>query len=296
MINANNAPIAPSELIITSKGTIYHLDLAPHQLASTIITVGDPDRVQEVSKHFDRIEHRAQHREFVTHTGYIGSKRISVVSTGIGPDNIDIVLNEMDALVNINFETRTIKEEITSLNIIRLGTCGGLQAGVDTDGLVVSTYAIGMDNLLHYYVHESNDDEAQLLQSFLQHTDLLDKPVRPYIAKGSTTLAGHFTDGYIHGITATCPGFYGPQGRILRAERTYPDLLDRLASFRKDDLSILNFEMETSAIYGLGKLLGHQCLSISTVVANRARKTFSSDGAKAVNHMIELSLGVIEYI
>lgn len=293
MHTAPAATIAASELILTSKGTIYHLDLAPEQLADTVITVGDPNRVGEVSKYFDSVEERAEHREFVTHTGYIGKKRISVVATGIGPDNIDIVLNELDALVNIDFKTRTVNEHKKSLSIIRLGTSGALQADIPVDSLVVSSFAIGLDNLLHYYQHSANPDEAYILNEFIRHSSLNGKPVWPYIAEGSIRLRNHFSDGYTHGITVTCPGFYGPQGRVLRGPVAFPNLIDALGTFSSRQHRITNFEMETSAIYGLGKLLGHQCLSISTIVANRVQQTFSSDGAAAVDRMIRKSLEII---
>ncbi len=289
----NINPIGSSELIITPKGHIYHLDLAPEHIAPTIITVGDPDRVKEVSKYFDAVTHTAQHREFVTHTGTIGGKPISVVSTGIGPDNIDIVFNELDALVNIDFATRTIKEQKTALNIIRMGTCGTLQADVPVESLVASSYALGLDNLMHYYMLENNPDESFILNAFNQHTNLKAKHIIPYIAEGAIALRKHFGSDYIHGITATCPGFYGPQGRTLRVPLAFPHLLDALASFRHQDLKIVNFEMETSAMYGLGRVLHHKVLSISTVVANRANKTFCKDGNAAVDHMIRKTLDVI---
>lgn len=293
-MSLQNAAIAPSELIITEKGHIYHLDLAPEMLADTVLTVGDPDRVKEVSKYFDRIEYRAQHREFVTHTGYIGTKSVSVVSTGIGPDNIDIVLNELDALVNIDFSTRMIKQEKKQLSIIRLGTSGSLQADVPVDSFVASSFAIGLDNLMHYYVHENNPDESFMLDEFRQHTGLSGKAIVPYVAEGAIRLRNHFDAGYVHGITVTCPGFYGPQGRVLRGHIALPHLIDALGTFSSRQHRITNFEMETSAIYGLGKLLGHHCLSISAIVANRVQKTFSKDGSAAVEAMIRKSLEVVE--
>ena len=290
--------IGASELIITPKGNVYHLDLHPDQLADTVITVGDPDRVDAVSKYFDHIEHKAQHREFVTHTGRIGNKRMSVVSTGIGPDNIDIVLNELDALVNIDFNTRTINTEKRSLSIIRLGTSGALQADIPVDSFVASSFAIGLDNLMHYYVHENNPDESFMLGEFCQHIAMTGKTIVPYLAEGSIRLRKHFTDadGYHSGITVTCPGFYGPQGRVLRGQIAYPNLIDALGSFQSRDHRVTNFEMETSAIYGLGKMLGHHCLSISTIVANRVLQQFSADGAAAVDRMIRTSLAIIEKI
>ncbi len=288
--------IGESELIITPKGCIYHLDVHPDEIAGTVITVGDPGRVPEVSKHFDRVEHKKAHREFVTHTGYIGNKRISVVSSGIGPDNIDITLNELDALVNIDFETREPKAQQQSLNIIRLGTSGSLQEDIPVDSLVASSFGIGLDNLLHYYRFENNADELFLLNAFSQHTHLTGNPVQPYIAEGSIRLLNHFTGDYIHGITVTCPGFYAPQGRKLRLPLAFPTLVDTLSTFESGAHRITNFEMETSAIYGLGKLMGHHCLSVNTIVANRQAKTFSKDAASAVENMIRKSLEIIAAI
>lgn len=289
-------PIGESELILTDKGTIYHLDLAPEQMADTIITVGDPGRVASVSKYFDRIEHKASHREFITHTGYVGNKRISVVSTGIGPDNIDIVLNELDALANINFQSRLPKQQIKSLTVIRLGTSGSLQSDVPVDSLVASTYGIGLDNMLHYYQYENNAEELNLLSELEQQTTLKNPVIKPYIAKGSQFLCDHFTENFVQGITVTCPGFFGPQGRVLRAAIAFPGLIDSLTSFQSDANRITNFEMETSAIYGLGKILGHQCLSINTIIANRVQKTFSSHADVSIDKMIKTSLEIIEKI
>ena len=288
--------IAESEFILNSRGAVYHLNVRPEELANTIITVGDPDRVKEVSKHFDRVEHRLQHREFVTHTGYVGNKRISVVATGIGPDNIDIVLNELDAVVNIDFETRTIKPDLTSLHIIRLGTSGALQGDIPVDGFVVSTHGLGIDNLLHFYRHDHNEEEKQLLQAFITHTQSQDSLSYPYITGAGSQLLKHFVEGYHHGITVTCPGFYGPQGRVLRLGLSNPALIDQLTKFQFGQHRITNFEMETSAIYGLGKMMGHQCLSISAIVANRVKKEFSKDGGAAVEGLIKKSLEIISRI
>lgn len=288
--------IAESEFILNSRGAVYHLNVRPEELANTIITVGDPDRVKEVSKHFDKVEHTLQHREFITHTGYIGNKHISVVSTGIGPDNIDIVINELDALVNIDFETRTIKPNLTSLHIIRLGTSGALQASIPVDGFVVSTHGLGIDNLLHFYRHDNNEEEKQLLQAFITHTQSQDSLSYPYITGAGSQLLKHFVEGYYHGITVTCPGFYGPQGRVLRLGLSNPALIDQLTQFQFGQHRITNFEMETSAIYGLGKMMGHQCLSISAIVANRVKKEFSKDGGAAVESLIRKSLEIISTI
>jgi uridine phosphorylase len=295
-MNQKLQPIENSELIITERGTVYHIDLAPENLANTIITVGDPDRVKEVSKYFDTMLHTARHREFVTHTGLIGTKQISVISTGIGPDNIDIVLNEVDALKNIDFSTRLVKEDKTTLSIFRLGTCGSLQADVPVESLVVSAYALGLDNLMHFYNAQNTDEELAILADFNSHTGLPAKHVMPYVAGSSISLRKHFGSNFTHGITATCPGFYGPQGRVLRAPLAFPHLIDALSSFQSNNNRIVNFEMETSAIYGLGKILGHKCLSISTVVANRSNKTFCKNSSVAVDNMIRKSLEIIAAI
>jgi uridine phosphorylase len=289
-------PIGASEMIINERGAIYHLNVRPDQIADTIITVGDPDRVAEVSKHFDRVEHICAHREFITHTGYVGNKRISVLSTGIGPDNIDIALNEVDALVNIDFETRTIKEQKKSVAIIRMGTCGSLQGEVGVDQLVAGTHGLGIDNLLHFYNLQNNEEEKAILSAFESHTQINSHKVFPYIASASAGLIKHFTQGYNHGITVTCPGFYGPQGRILRMPLAMPNLVDQMTSFKYGNHHIANFEMETSAIYGLCNILGHQCLSINVIVANRVKKEYSKDMGQAVNNMIQKSLAIIENI
>lgn len=285
--------IAESELILNQRGAIYHLDLKPGEIAKTIITVGDPHRVAKVSRHFDSIEVKAEHREFITHTGYIGKKRITVISTGIGPDNIDIVLNELDALVNIDFEKRTIRDQPAILNIIRVGTSGSLQPDIPVDSFVASTHGLGLDNLLNYYRLEQNDQEKQLLHSFVTHTQMHGQTTMPYVTGGSASLLKHFISDFHHGITVTCPGFYGPQGRVLRLGIKNPDLIDRLTQFRFGQHLISNFEMETSAIYGLGKLLGHHCLSLSAIVANRIQQKFSADGNKLVEKLIEKTLDTI---
>ncbi|HEU4901241.1 MAG TPA: nucleoside phosphorylase [Flavisolibacter sp.] len=285
--------IEESELIINSRGAIYHLDLRPEELAHTVITVGDPDRVAAVSKYFDSVEIKRQHREFVTHTGRLGNKRISVVSTGIGPDNIDIVLNELDALVNIDFDTRLIKSSLTHLDIIRVGTSGSLQADIPVDSFVASTHGLGLDNLLHYYRLEHNEQDIQLLQSFITNTQLHAQISHPYISLASGNLLKNFVDGFHQGITVTCPGFYGPQGRVLRLGIKNPELINRLTEFRFGPYRIANFEMETSAIYGLGKLLGHHCLSLSAIVANRIAKEFSKDSATTIDLLIQKTLETI---
>lgn len=288
-----NKRIAESELIINSRGAVYHLDVRPEELAHTIITVGDPDRVPAVTKHFDKIEHKSQHREFVTHTGYIGNKRLSVVSTGIGTDNIDIVLNELDALVNIDFQTRLVKDQLTSLQVIRLGTSGALQDSIPVDSFVVSSHGLGLDNLMAYYAFENTTEEKQLLEAFRGQVMLQPGGANPCLFTAGEDLRQRFTDGFHTGITVTCPGFYAPQGRMLRGPLSNPNLIDNLTGFSYEGHRITNFEMETSAIYGMGRVLGHQCLSVSAIVANRIRQEFSKDGGAAVEALIQKGLGII---
>ena len=288
--------IEESELIINARGAIYHIDLRPDELATKIFLVGDPGRVPVVSKYFDRIEIKQQHREFVSHTGFIGSERFTVLSTGIGTDNIDIVMNELDALVNIDFTTRTIKPVLTKLQIIRLGTSGSLQKEIPVDSLVASTHGLGIDNLLNFYRVELQGAELEILQAFNTHTQMHQQFAHPSIASASTHLLKYFTKDFFNGITITCPGFYGPQGRILRLGLRQPNLIERLTTFHFGPYRISNFEMETSAIYGLGQMLGHQCLSLNAIVANRITKTFSTDGLLAVERLIEKSIGVVRTI
>lgn len=284
--------IAESELIITPRGAVYHLDLTPDEMAKTVITVGDPGRVSEVSKHFDSIQVKKHHREFISHTGYIGKKRITVLSSGIGPDNIDIVMNELDALANIDLSTREIKNKLTPLNIIRVGTSGSLQADVPVDSFVASTHGLGIDNLLNFYRLEQNDEEKQLIHSFVTHTQMHGQMSYPYISSAAASLIKHFVKDFHQGITVTCPGFYGPQGRVLRLGVRYPQLVDRLTDFRFGQHRITNFEMETSAIYGLGKLLGHNCLAVNAIVANRVKKEFSKDSKTTIENLITKTLEI----
>ncbi len=288
--------IEDSELFINSRGAVYHLDALPGEIAHTIILVGDRDRVKEISKYFDRIEVKCKHREFITHTGYIGRKRISVVATGIGPDNIDIVMNELDAVVNIDLETRTIKPQLTPLNIIRFGTSGSLQADIPVNSFVVSTHGLGIDNLLNFYCSENNDEEKSILQQFIAHTQLNSQVSQPYISTASASVIKHFVEGFQHGITVTCPGFFGPQGRVLRLGLTNPELINRLTYFRLGNHRITNFEMETSAIYGLGKLLGHHCLSINVIITNRLTKKFTENIHESVEKLIQQALPILENI
>ena len=285
--------IPPSELIINPDGSIYHIKLRPEDVGDFIITVGDPGRVEVVSKYFDEIVAKKSKREFVSHIGRVGSKRITVISTGIGPDNIDIVLNELDALVNIDLEKREVKEELRSLKIIRLGTSGCLQSDIPVDHMLFSAFGMGLDNLLYFYDFANNAAEAQLRADFSLFLDesQISLPVNPYFVQGSQRLLEGLARKDYQGVTITAPGFYAPQGRQLRApSHLSKEFLQKLATFRSEHIRITNFEMETSAIYGLSRLLKHEALSCNIVLANRARNTFSQDPASAIDRMVSTVL------
>ena len=283
--------IAPSELILNPDGSIYHLNLKPEHIADTVIFVGDQNRVPKVSKHFDNIEFDLQKREFRTITGTYKGKRITVISTGIGPDNIDIVLNEIDALVNIDLENRTIKQERRQLDIIRIGTSGSLQNDIPVDSFVMGRYGLGLDGLLHSY-EADHIFEKEIEDAFIKHTQWNQNKARPYIVKGSDVLAKKLQSEQVFtGFTVTAPGFYGPQGRVLRIPLQDAGLNKKLDSFSFNGIRATNLEMETSAIYGLACLLGHNALSMNAIIANRANGTFSSDPYKAVENLIAYTLG-----
>lgn len=276
-----------SELILHRNGSIYHLALRPEQVAPLLITVGDPERVPKVSRYFDRIESRVRKREFVTHTGWLGSTRLSVISTGIGTDNVDIVLNELDALFNIDLAERQPKAVLTPLTLIRIGTTGGLQAEVPVDSWVASSAAFGLDGLLHFYDAPAMQHHPAV-GALRQHcAGQWDFPLSPYFAEGDSGLLRTFEPGFQQGITATNSGFYGPQGRRLRAAVAQPAYLDVLQKFDFQGSKILNLEMETAAIYGLANLLGHRAVSLSAVLANRAAGTFSRQAERTVRLLIE---------
>lgn len=284
-------PIAESELILNSDGSVYHLQLCENEIADTIITVGDPDRVKEVSKHFDKIEVRKKNREFVSHTGYSGKKRITVISTGIGTDNIDIVLTELDALANVDFKTRLIKKEKKVLQIIRIGTSGSLQSDIQVDSFLASSYGLCLDNLLHFYQPKLTNFELNLANEFSKMVLTKNSKIHPLVISASKDLMEVFTSDKVHtGITVTCPGFYGPQGRVVRNKLAYPNLIDNLNAFQFKNLRITNFEMETSAIYGMARMMGHQAISLNAIVANRVLKQFSKNGHKAVQKLIKFAL------
>ncbi|WP_304335864.1 nucleoside phosphorylase [Capnocytophaga leadbetteri] len=283
--------IKESELILNPDGSIYHLNLRPEQVADTIILVGDPNRVPRVSAYFDTIEFSTQKREFCTHTGTYKGKRLTALSTGIGPDNIDIVINELDALFNIDLHTRKPKERLTSLNIVRFGTSGSLQADIPVDSFVLSSHGLGMDNMLHAYKDAPNVREIAMEEAFMAHTQWNTDKGRPYIVGCGETLKQRLlTDKVFEGITGTAPGFYGPQGRMLRLPVQDPTLNDKLHSFNYKGYRMTNLEMETSAIYGLSKLLGHQAVSLNAIIANRAAGTFTKDTKKVVENLIVYGL------
>ncbi|MBN8565668.1 MAG: nucleoside phosphorylase [Flavobacteriales bacterium] len=282
--------IQSSELILNPDGSVYHINLLPEQIAHDIIFVGDQNRVEKITKHFDSIEFTTQKREFKTQTGMYKGKRITVMSTGIGPDNIDIVMNELDALVNIDLKTRTIKDKLTSLNIVRIGTSGSLQADIPVDSFVMSAYGLGLDNMLRSYLIDSVS-EKDIEEAFIKQTDWDLRKGRPYVIKGSNSLIKKFESNQIKkGFTGTAGGFYGPQGRVLRLNIQDAELNSKMDAFNYNGIQMTNLEMETAAIYGLGKLLGHNCLSLNAIIANRANGTFSEDPYKAVDALIEYAL------
>lgn len=282
--------IAPSELIITPEGAIYHLNLLPHQIASNIIVVGDQYRVEKISSNFEKIDHKVAKREFVTHTGWYKGKHVTALSTGIGCDNIDIVINELDALVNIDFETRKPKKEHKKLNIIRLGTSGALQKDIPVDEFVISSYGLGFDGLAGFYDCKFEDDELDLKKAFLNQITWPEDCNPPYFAKASSSLLNQLKDGMHIGITATANGFYGPQGRSLRLGAKVPDLNEQLNKFEFDAKKITNFEMETSALYSLCGMLGHDAVTVCAIIANRFSKTYSEDYNIPVGKLIKIVL------
>ena len=282
--------IAESELILNPDKSIYHLKLHPHQIANDIIVVGDPKRVKLISDKFDSIEYKIENREFITHTGFYNGKKMTVLGTGIGTDNIDIVLNELDALVNIDLEKRVEKETKTSLNIVRIGTCGALQENIEVNDYIVTEYVIGMDGLLNYYKYQPSEMEQQLLDEFYTQTNYSKTLAQPYFIKASSKLHDLFKDDCHSGITATASGFYGPQGRKLRINLKEPLINEKLHDFKLDHLRINNFEMETSAIYGLSKILGHNSCTVCVAIANRYTKKFSKDYHTPLNNLIDLVL------
>ncbi|TWO32881.1 phosphorylase [Seonamhaeicola sediminis] len=288
--------IKESELILNPDGSVYHLNLKPEHIANTIILVGDQNRVEKVSKHFDSIEFETQKREFKTHTGHYKGKRISVLSTGIGPDNIDIVLNELDALVNIDLESRKPKSTLKSLHIIRIGTSGSLQKDIPIDSFVLSDYGLDLNGLLHFYQIDAIKN-PDIEQAFIKQTHWSKDKATPIVVKNSLWLEKKLeSSATFKGMTATALGFYGPQGRILRLPIENPDLNNKMDCFNYNGIRVTNLEMETSAIYGLSKLLGHHAVSLNAIIANRATGNFSKNPAKAVENLIIYTLNKIAKI
>jgi len=283
--------IQASELILNPDGSVYHLNLKPEHIAHDIIFVGDQNRVDKISSQFDSVEFAFQKREFKTHTGTLNGKRLSVISTGIGPDNIDIVMNELDALVNIDLKTRKPKTTLTSLNIVRIGTSGSLQPDIPVDSFVMSTFGLGLDNMLRSYLIDGISN-SNMENSFVNHTNWDLKKGKPYVISCSKKLELLIESDKIHkGITATAGGFYGPQGRVLRLPIQDENLNSKMDNFQFEGNRITNLEMETAAIYGLSKLLGHHALSLNAIIANRATGAFSEDQYKAVDKLIKYTLG-----
>lgn len=282
--------IKSSELILNPDGSVYHLNLKPKNIAHDIIFVGDPDRVEKITQFFDSIEFSIQKREFKTQTGIYKGKRLTVLSTGIGPDNIDIVVNELDALVNIDLNTRQPKENLTSLNIIRIGTSGSIQADIPVDSFVLSQFGIGLDNMLRSYIVDEVTHK-DIEDAFITQTEWNLQKGRPYAIACSEVLEKRIESNQMHkGITCTVGGFYGPQGRVLRLPIQDSDLNSKMDHFQFNGNRITNLEMETTAIYGLSALLGHNALSLNAIIANRATGTFSEDPNKAVGELIAYTL------
>ena len=282
--------IPASELILHEDGSVYHLNIKPEYLADTVILVGDPQRVEMISNYFDKVEFKGANREIVTHTGTLNKKRLTVMSTGMGTDNIDIVLNELDALVNIDLEKKLIKPTHTTLQIIRLGTSGGIQPDLPLNAFVLSEYGLGLDGLLSFYKQSDQVIDKDLTNAFITHANLPYNMPQPYLVKSSDKLSDFFGDEFVRGITATAPGFYGPQGRQVRLDVAVPDLIDRLQDFEFNGRKIQNLEMETSALFGLSKLLGHHALTLCVAIANRNRHDYNPDYKSAIKKLVELVL------
>jgi uridine phosphorylase len=280
----------PSELVLNKDQSVYHLKLRPEHLADKIIIAGDPHRIATISSRFDSIEHRIENREFITHTGYYKGCRVSAIATGIGTDNIDIVLNELDALVNIDLEKREVKEELSSLEIVRIGTCGSIQEEVLADEIVVSSHAIGLDGLMNFYDFEMNEEETRLFKLFKTQSNWKEILNKPYLVEGSKDLVERIGEGFHKGITITANGFYAPQGRKLRLKPRHENVNEDLRACDLEGKKILNYEMETSALYGLSKLMGHRACTVCAVVANRYANSFSKDYKPVISQLIDTVL------
>ncbi len=284
------AKIPASELILNPDGSVYHLNLLPEHVADVIIAVGDPGRVHQVSQYFDEVEFEMNKREFITHTGYLNKKRITVISSGIGTDNVDILLNELDALTNIDLANREVRRELKSLNIVRIGTSGSLQEDIAVGSFLATEYAVGFDTLAQFYKYPQSDFETRIAARLQKNLQL---GFTPYVIKGSDSLTQKLAFDIPKGNTVTAPGFYGPQGRSLRLPITHPALINDLMYFNEENFWITNFEMETAGYYGLGRLMGHNMLSLNAILANRAKNTFSSNPLQVVDGLIQKVLSRI---
>jgi uridine phosphorylase len=279
-----------TDLLVNPDGSIYHLRLKPHQVAPYVILVGDPQRVKMLSKHFDHIECQVQNRELISHTGYLGNKRVTILSTGMGTDNIDIVIHELDALVNIDLNTYTRKASHTRLFIIRIGTSGAIQPDIPLNAFVVSEYGIGMDGLLNYYLDKDRMLEYEMAEAFRRHVRWPEVLPAPYAARGSDLLLRQLGEGFVRGITLTASGFYGPQGRSLRIGLANPGIFPKIESFSFNGFRITNFEMETAALYGLCRILGHEAVTICAAIANRSTNQYNPDYKATMEELIRIFL------
>ena len=286
-----NQAIPASQLVLNNEGTVYHLALHPEELADDVILVGDPGRADIIASRFEKIEVKRQNRELWSRTGYYNGKRITVLSTGMGTDNLDIVMNELDTLANIDLKTRMPKAQHRTLNLIRLGTSGALQADIPVeDSYVATRYAIGLDGLLYFYKGNEAVNEIAMRDAFIGHMEYPKDLPMPYVVEGSQELLDKLGKGYFQGLTATAPGFYGPQGRTLRMPLAYPENNHKIEAFRYQDWRVCNFEMESSALYGLGKMMGHRCLTICAVIANRVSEKFCTDYHPYIDKLITNTL------
>ena len=282
--------IPPSELVLNGDGSVYHLALKPHQIANTVIVVGDPGRVKRISSRFSKIDHKVENREFFTHTGMYNGMPISALSTGIGTDNIDIVMNELDALRHINLNTRVPNVELNPLRIVRLGTSGALHADISPGSFVHSNYAVGLDGVLHFYDLPFEKDEIELVEEFVKNTGWNLSGLRPYAVRNDLALGALFQKDFHQGITVTSCGFYGPQGRVLRLPVAMPEFNQRMSDFSFRQIPLANYEMESSALFGLGAALGHACTTVCVVVANRIQNAFLPDHHEAIDMLIDVVL------
>lgn len=293
MMPMNASSLSEPDLIVNPDGSVYHLMLKPEQLADTVLIMGDPGRVHQVSSMFDKVDIRVENREFITHTGSYGGKRITALSTGIGTDNIDIVMQELDSLVNFDLSSRMPLSQRRKLTIIRIGTSGAVQPDIPLNSFGLSTHAMGLDNLIYFYRDYKKIIDQGLTDAFWKQVAWDPRITRPYFVKGSETLIRRFQDGMVGGITITAPGFYGPQGRGLHLKLTDPDMIRKLQEFSWEGHRITNFEMETSALYGLGRLMGHEILTVCALVANRATGEYNPDHEPVIQRLIHRVLDAL---